>query len=125
MFVYLFVGCRVCLFVCFWFVFSLFGRLFESLVTSLLVTLFVYLFVCLSLCLIVSLFVCLFVCLLVCLFNCLLVHWFDVSVDPNCMYHAILYQLESNGSCSANVTEICFPQFAVYLYNENKIHSQT
>ena len=81
---------------------------FEGLVGSLLVTLFVYLFICLCVCLIVSLFVCLFFSLLVCLLNCWFVHLLvnDVSVDRNCMYHGILYQLESNGSCSASVTEI-------------------
>ena len=70
----------------------MFGRLFEGLVASLLVTLFV----------------CLLVCLLVCLFNCLFVHLLvnDVSVNRHCMYHAILYQLESNPSSSASVTEI-------------------
>ena len=82
----------------------LFGRLFETFVASLLVTLFVYFFVCLS----VSLFVCLLAGLIVCLFNYLFVQLLvnDVFVDRNCMYHAILYQLESNGSCSASVTEI-------------------
>ena len=51
----------------------------------------------------------------------LLIH--DVPGVGNCMYHAILYQLESNGACSASVTELK-EMTASYLEKHSDFYSQ-